>query len=221
MTLPRSVLILEDDPAIRQLLDVVIRREGFTTVCAGESSSIDREPFDVIVRDHDPIASSQSESGVPRLSSGELERTILTTTEPERLVEDLRKRVFAVVRKPFDIAALAVVVVACADSGRRNREIHDQETEELQATACSMQRFARNEPAIRRVLTEAPISQEEFLLRSEMRRVLGELSGVWQEAARTARPGTTRAAAFRAASAVATDLRSAGPRVAARSRRGH
>ncbi|HKR63438.1 MAG TPA: hypothetical protein VJZ00_06870 [Thermoanaerobaculia bacterium] len=72
----------------------------------------------------------------------------------------------------------------------------------------TVQRFVASIPRLRDTLTSPTPNSDELLLHGEIRRAIGELSGVL-EAAANHEPDRTRAALFRSTSAAAADLAAA------------
>jgi CheY-like chemotaxis protein len=204
-----SVLIVEADAAIRGLIAAVLEHVGFHTAGVDDLQSAEAMPdlstFSVIVRDLN-LAPAERRRSLQELAATEpelLRRTVVMTTAPVRAETALATgTVFAIVSKPFDIETLVNAVQACARGARPSRS--EAETE-ASVKLDSLQRFARSVPSLQRLLSVPVGGQREAALRAEMRRTLGALSAILTEAAHV-EASRTRAAAFRAASTVATRL---------------
>ena len=179
------VLIVEPDDAVRKFMGAVLRRAGFRSRAVRDLDTakrlMERIAGAVIVRDlvTGPIAPAELQS-----------RTVIVTAAADTSQSIDATSCFAILRKPCDISQLVQVVRACADRT---------------SAANVLQRFTIDVPTLRRVLAAPPASPRELLLRTEMRRVVGELSDVFRDAA-AIEPSSTRAAAFHAAARLAADL---------------
>lgn len=186
-----EVLIVERDEPIRKMIAVLLRRAGFRTRSIARiddtPSLFERKHFDVVVADAlQPLAARG-----PAL----LARTVLVTTMAPPLLQVEPGTVFAVLRKPFDIDELVEAVRGCSRASREKRPVD----------VGRLRRFVADAPDLRRVLAAPSESPRELLLRSEMRRTMGELSEALHDAAEL-EPSRARADTFLAASAVAADL---------------
>jgi DNA-binding response OmpR family regulator len=118
------ILIIDDDPGIRGLLTVVLRRKGFECDIAtdGEEAQkkLRRNDYDAILLD----------LMLPRLNGFEvirflkaerrsmLERVIVVTAVAEITLRDFSDQdlVWALLRKPFDLHQLIETVANCAQN---------------------------------------------------------------------------------------------------------
>lgn len=173
-----TVLIIEDDDALRVLYQTLLGRGGYSLDCVtnGEAGlrQLRTRRYDAILLDLTlPVCSgfdvlSRLEASSPDL----LRRTIVTTGVSERQLRGLDGRgVHAVIRKPFDIHHLVETVGSCVR----------QELETLRADAS--ERFAKHAPRLRRLMREANGSSEELMLRVELRRLVTDLGGAFDEIA--------------------------------------
>jgi DNA-binding NtrC family response regulator len=147
-----SVLIVEPDESIRQMVAALLRRAGFRTTCAsGVSDTPRKRQFDVIIRDVSlaPRRREIALRDLEQIPSHLRERTVITTTGSASSLTRLTSfRAFAVVQKPFDVAVLLETVWQC-----RNRRAHSRaagEEESGQETASDTVDTARLEHVVRR-----------------------------------------------------------------------
>jgi two-component system response regulator AtoC len=116
--MPYEVLIVEDDDAIRALLTVVLRRDGFLaeSVTNGQVA-VDRlaeHRYDVILLDL-MLPVMNGLEVIAHIERADLMGCVIVLTaaaEPEvRKIDG--KPVFAILRKPFDLAHLLSTVQEC------------------------------------------------------------------------------------------------------------
>lgn len=185
----KSILVVEDDAALRTLFLALLRREGFTVECVNDGSeALDRlahfsyrvmlldlmmpvtNGFDVL--DH-------LEANQPWL----LRKTIVTTGISERELAKVRpERVFAVLRKPFDIDRLIGAVNDCAQQTPKSRSRHYGSITVAKLDGPA-QRFESALPELRTLLTSETDSVGELVLRTHLRRAVGKVAGVLAAAA--------------------------------------
>jgi len=125
------ILIIDDDPGIRGLLDVVLRRKGFECDLAVDGAEAEKK---LRTRDYDAILLDLM---LPRLNGFELirflkaerrhllERVIVVTAVAEITLRDFEDQtlVCALLRKPFDLNQLIAAVSACAENAtQRSKE---------------------------------------------------------------------------------------------------
>ena len=182
-----TILIVEDDEALRTLFVAILQRHGycleFVTDGAQALDRLASSNYSVILLDlMMPVKNgfdvlehfSQSQ---PHL----LRRTIVTTGASERDLTKLdRTRVFALLRKPFDVEELVATILECS---RQNR------------VDGSVRRFEAAIPEIRSLLRSGRGSEREMLLRHELRNIIGQVGTLFLAAA-TMQPDDTRAAQF-------------------------
>jgi DNA-binding response OmpR family regulator len=119
----RSVLVVDDDKAIRHLVATILRKNGFSVETAQNGAeaihAIDAAAFSAIVLDlMMPIVDGfeviehMQRTAPARLASC----VVVLSAASER---DLRKldgvSLFRVIRKPFELIELVAVVTACVD----------------------------------------------------------------------------------------------------------
>jgi DNA-binding response OmpR family regulator len=123
------ILIIDDDPGIRGLLTVVLRRNGFDCDVATDGAEAEKK---LRTRDYDAILLDLM---LPRLNGFEvlrflkaerrnlLERVIVVTAVAEITLRDFddQKLVWALIRKPFDLNRLIEIVTACAQNAIEQR----------------------------------------------------------------------------------------------------
>jgi DNA-binding response OmpR family regulator len=116
------ILIIDDDPGVRGLLDVVLRRNGFECDLATDGAEAEKK---LRMNDYDAILLDLM---LPQLNGFELirflkaerramlERVIIVTAVAEMTLRDFddQKLVCALLRKPFDLNQLIETVTACA-----------------------------------------------------------------------------------------------------------
>jgi DNA-binding response OmpR family regulator len=123
------ILIIDDDPGIRGLLTVVLRRKGFECDVAADGAEaqtkLRRNDYDAILLD----------LMLPRLNGFEvirflkaerrtlLKRVIVVTAVAEITLRDFtdQKLVWALLRKPFDLHQLIETVTNCAENAITQR----------------------------------------------------------------------------------------------------
>ena len=115
-----GILVVEDDPAIRRLVKMVLTREGYNVETASDGVEavlkLGLSDYDVIILDLmmpnldgfsliDTLAASDPER---------LKRIIVTSAaSPNVIKERMNGRPFAVLPKPFDIKMLVQYVSSC------------------------------------------------------------------------------------------------------------
>lgn len=120
-----SVLVVEDDAAIRRLVHMVLQREGYSVESAGDGMEavlkLGVVDYDAIVLDLmmpnldgfkliDTLAQSDPQR---------LRRVIVTSAaSPAVIRERLHGQPFETLHKPFDLIALTSTVRACIDAPR-------------------------------------------------------------------------------------------------------
>lgn len=123
------ILIIDDDPGIRELLTVVLRRKGFDCDIAIDGAEAEKK---LRTRDYDAILLDLM---LPRLNGFEiirflkaercamLERVIVVTAVAEITLRDFHDQqlVWALLRKPFDLHNLIETVTECAANAIEQR----------------------------------------------------------------------------------------------------
>ncbi|HEV7426233.1 MAG TPA: response regulator [Thermoanaerobaculia bacterium] len=123
------ILIIDDDPGIRGLLTVVLRRRGFECDIAVDGDEAQKK---LRSRDYDAILLDLM---LPRLNGFEvirflkaerramLQRVIVVTAVAEITLRDFtdQKLIYALLRKPFDLHHLIETVTTCAENATAQR----------------------------------------------------------------------------------------------------
>ena len=115
-----GILVVEDDPAIRRLVKMVLSREGYNVevACDGVEAvlKLGLSEYDVIILDL-MMPNLDGFSFVATLAASDpqrLKRIIVTSAaSPNVIKERLTSEPFAVLPKPFDIQMLLRQVAAC------------------------------------------------------------------------------------------------------------
>jgi CheY-like chemotaxis protein len=233
-----AVLVVEDDEALTVLFRALLVRKGWTVDCVPNGKvaleKLGERRYDAIVLDlMMPVMNGFDVMRHLAIHSPALlRRTIVTTGVNEKLLASFdASLVYAVIRKPFDITHLTKTVAECAAQpherrSRRPKEKSappqaDAEGERASAFAAlhgtANTRFGERIGELRKLLKNASASQEELLLRAELRRVLGELRSVFQEAAQRD-PNRSRADEFTRLARLAADIATAAPQPRSTSR---
>ncbi|HYC61219.1 MAG TPA: response regulator [Thermoanaerobaculia bacterium] len=113
-------LVVEDDRAIRELVKVVLEREGFMVEAVREATSaielLRTVQYDLLILDLIlPVVGG--EKVLTFLSDARpatLRRVILTTASPRQLSCEFLERICTLLEKPFDIEALVLIARECA-----------------------------------------------------------------------------------------------------------
>jgi DNA-binding response OmpR family regulator len=118
-----DILVVEDDPAIRRLVTMVLKRQGYDVDYAADGLEavlkLGVREYDVIVLDlmmpnldGFPFLSTMAENEPHRL------RQVIVTSaaSPTVIKERMRGTPFAVLPKPFDIEDLVRNVRSCIDA---------------------------------------------------------------------------------------------------------
>ena len=127
-----GVLVVEDDPAIRRLVTMVLQRQGYRLDCASDGLEavlkLGVSDYDVIVLDlmmpnldGFTFLSTLAENQPERL------RTVIVTSaaSPAVIRERMRGGPFRVLPKPFDIHELVATVKSCiAEQGHAVQELN-------------------------------------------------------------------------------------------------
>ncbi len=122
-----SVLVIDDDPALRGLFSTLLTREGFAVDCAPNGRQafeyLRRGSYSVILLDlmMPDVNGLELLDRLERDSPSLLRRVIVLTGAAQSVVEGLdAKRVWGVVRKPFDVPDLMRSTKECAHGRRRD-----------------------------------------------------------------------------------------------------
>ena len=115
-----EVLIVEDDPAIRRLVKMVLQREGYRVDVATDGVEavlkLGVAEFDVIVLDlmMPNLDGFTLMNTLAENDPGRLQKVIVTSAASPAIIRDrMRATPFDLLTKPFDIAQLADRVARC------------------------------------------------------------------------------------------------------------
>ena len=118
-----DILVVEDDPAIRRLVTMVLKREGFGVDVAADGLEavlkLGVREYDVIVLDlmMPNLDGFTFLSTIAENEPHRLRKVIVTSAaSPTVIRERMRGTPFAVLPKPFDISELVSRVRACIDA---------------------------------------------------------------------------------------------------------
>jgi CheY-like chemotaxis protein len=120
-----AVLIVEDDPAIRRLVAMVMKRSGYAVDLASDGlealERIAATNYDAIVLDL-MMPRLDGYSFLNRLAKDEphrLRKVIVTSAaSPMTIRNRLEAQPFSLISKPFDIRELQGIVAECIEAGR-------------------------------------------------------------------------------------------------------
>ena len=155
--LPRRVLIVDDEPASRELIDIILSDAGYQTECvAGGAEALDRlgaRVFDVVVSDlqmpgMDGLALTQA----IRARFPDTEVLILTAFGSQERAHEVGRLQADYLRKPFDKADLLHRVGRMVEKSRLAREL--QELRETLRARKAGQRILGDSKAIRALLDQ-------------------------------------------------------------------
>lgn len=127
--MPTSLLVVDDDPAIRGLLTQVLKREGFEVDTAENGAEalkkIDENParYAAVLLDlMMPIMSGFEV--LDELERRESDQCVLVVSAvPDHYLERVRERAATIIGKPFDIHAIAPTIRGCI---QRRHERHSE-----------------------------------------------------------------------------------------------
>jgi DNA-binding response OmpR family regulator len=109
----RTLLVVDDDPALRLLCRVNMELDGYTVLEAGSLSTareiIGSERVDVALLDVH-VGGDDGRELIPQLAAADPPIPVVLLTGSEELGDDVRGAVDAVVRKPFTPVELAAIV---------------------------------------------------------------------------------------------------------------
>jgi CheY-like chemotaxis protein len=116
----RSILVVEDDPAIRRLVKMVLQREGYEIDAAADGVEavlkLGVRPYDVIILDL-MMPNLDGFTFINTLAENEpsrLRHIIVTSAASPTVIKDrMRGQPFDVLPKPFDIQQLVDRVQSC------------------------------------------------------------------------------------------------------------
>lgn len=184
-----SILVVENDVALQTLFRTLLTRSGFEAECVGDGAQalgrLTARPYSVVLLDLmiPAIDGFDLLNRLARTRPALLRQIIVTTGVSSRdLAKIDSKRVYAVIRKPFDINRLLDAVVACArDRGTPAGEPGGSGGGDVELRTLS--RVEEALPRLRALFAASPRSDRELLLRAELRRVIGELGCTLMDAA--------------------------------------
>jgi DNA-binding response OmpR family regulator len=118
-----GVLVVEDDPAIRRLVMMVLQRQGYRTETAADGLEavvkLDNSAYDVIVLDL-MMPNLDGFSFLNRLAESQPDRLssviVTSAASPNLIRERMNGKTFQVLPKPFDIHELVGAVRLCIAS---------------------------------------------------------------------------------------------------------
>lgn len=176
-----AVLVVEDDEALRTLFLALLTRRGWHVDCVSDGGQalqrLARSTYSVVLLDlMMPVISgfdvlARLEQDDPPM----LRKVIVTTGVSLRDLDKIdSSKVFAVLRKPFDINVLVSTIEACA-APRKHREM---------SLDSSVNRFEAALPHLHETFASPPACDRELMLRNELRQVVGELGGLLASVAR-------------------------------------
>jgi CheY-like chemotaxis protein len=118
-----AVLVVEDDPAIRRLVRMVLQREGYDVEVAGDGLEavlkLGVRDYDVIILDlmMPNLDGFTFMSTMAEHDPHRLHRVIVTSAaSPGVIKERMKGQPFALLPKPFDLTDLVAKVRDCASS---------------------------------------------------------------------------------------------------------
>jgi two-component system response regulator HydG len=129
-TSPRRILIVDDEPASRELLDIILTEAGYATECVPDGATalarLDAGGFDVVVSDlqmpgMDGIALTQE----IRTRTPDMEVLILTAFGSQERAHEVGRLQADYLRKPFDKADLLHRIARMVDKSRMVRELRE------------------------------------------------------------------------------------------------
>jgi DNA-binding response OmpR family regulator len=183
---PSSVLVVEDDRSLQTLFKTLLERQGFSVDSVADGAqALDH----IALRSYDVIVLDLMMGGVNGFdvldilrstNRSALQRVIVATGINEReLCKIDRSSIFGLLRKPFDIDNFVSSVRDCA---HRARAREPQSEPEAHLTR-SLHLLEQTVPRLRKVLTAHPASDEEMMLRHELRATMSRLSEALSAAA--------------------------------------
>ena len=178
-----SILVIEDDEALRILFDALFTRKGFRVECVNDGAQgllrLEQRAYDAVLLDlMMPICNGFDVLHILGEKHPELLRQIVVTTgvSERELSKVDRDGVFAVLRKPFDIDVLVSTILGCA--GEQEKRLAG--TANLER---SIRGFESDLPRLRKTLMAPPAGECDLLLRHELRSAVGKLGEVLAAAA--------------------------------------
>lgn len=125
----RQVLVVDDDRAMRGLFSTLLTKKGFAVDTAADGrvafDQLQRNTYSVILLDlmMPDVNGFELLERMERDSPSLLPRVIVMTGASQRVIDALKTRkIWGLVRKPFDIDNLVSAANDCADGRRRRPE---------------------------------------------------------------------------------------------------
>ncbi|HEY6078696.1 MAG TPA: sigma-54 dependent transcriptional regulator [Polyangiaceae bacterium] len=154
---PVKLLVVEDEPGLRQMLEILFRREGYAVISApGCKSALDAiasspQPFPAIVSDLsmpdgsglDVLAAAKSRSPSTQVIMVTAHSTI------ENALSAMRSGAYDFVAKPFDAAELAALVAKAIE---KHAIVVENERLKAQISRIASAEVLGKSPAMRKVL---------------------------------------------------------------------
>ena len=117
-----SVLVVDDDQALRGFFTTLLSRKGFSVDCAADGrvayDQLSHHNYSVILLDlmMPGVNGFELLERIQRESPTLLDRVIVMTGASQRSIEKLdTSRVWGMIRKPFDINQLLSTTIECAE----------------------------------------------------------------------------------------------------------
>ncbi len=113
-----SILVVDDDPAIRQIVSEVLMEEGFAVTTAADGlqairRSADQPPALVILDMTLPLMNGYEVAAALRAAHGRALPILTITADGGAAAKAQRVGAFAYLRKPFDLDDLVAAVQRC------------------------------------------------------------------------------------------------------------
>jgi len=181
-----SILVVEDDEALRTLFLALLTRQGFRVECVPDGAQalerLARTSYSAVLLDL-MMAGTNGFDVLLQLAETQpslLRKVIVTTGVSKRDLDKIdADGVFAVLRKPFDIDVLVTTIQACARQPARRRSVREAAT----GLDGSVLKFEAALPQLREMFLSDAGGDRELMLRHELRQVVGKLGGLFAAAA--------------------------------------
>ena len=151
---PIKLLIVEDEPGLRKMLEILFRREGYTVVTAAgfklalEAIQQHPQPFPVVLTDLAmPDGSGLDVIAAAKARNASTEAILLTAhSTVENAIAAMRSGAYDFVAKPFDSAELAALVAKALE---KQAIVAENARLRAQVAAVTDQELAGKSPAMR------------------------------------------------------------------------